>query len=507
MMKGKSQLGAGVILSYLSQALQILTTLFYTPVMLRLLGQSEYGLYQLVYSIVSYLSLMTFGFSSAYIKFYAIAKADKNPNDEVAKINGMFLTVFCCLGLLVFVLGTVLFFNTETVLGSKLTSSELTTGQILMGIMVVNCALQFPLIVFNNYIIANEQFICLQTLNLISIIMNPCMTFPMLLMGFKSVALALVMLFITIFKFSVSIIYCLKKLNIQFRFKGVKLTLFKDVGKFSFFIFLENLVSMINVSLDRFLLGRMVGSVSVAVYAVGGQINTLYTTLSTSISSVFTPRINTMIAAGNRDHELSDLFINVGRIQFSVLYLVLLGFTVFGKRFIALWAGDGYENAFYVAMVLIWPNTIELIQNIAIEIQRAKGLQKYRSLLYTIMAVTNIVISIILITKLQEVGAAIGTGMVWIFGSGLLMNFYYWKKVGLKIKRFWVEILRMSLFGIILLVPGFYFQSYIQSCSLIRYVVLIVAFALVYLTLLLCLGIRKTERKQIFLYANKLLRK
>ena len=47
---------AGVLLSYAGEIIKILVNLVYTPIMLRLLGQSEYGLYQLVYSVVSYLS-------------------------------------------------------------------------------------------------------------------------------------------------------------------------------------------------------------------------------------------------------------------------------------------------------------------------------------------------------------------------------------------------------------------------------------------------------------------
>ena len=43
----------GVVISYLGQLVNILTGLIYTPIMLRLLGQSEYGLYQLVSSVVS----------------------------------------------------------------------------------------------------------------------------------------------------------------------------------------------------------------------------------------------------------------------------------------------------------------------------------------------------------------------------------------------------------------------------------------------------------------------
>ena len=61
--------------------------------MLRLLGQSEYGLYQLVYSVVSYLSLLSLGFSSSYMRFYSRYKVENN-EDEVARLNGMFLLIF-----------------------------------------------------------------------------------------------------------------------------------------------------------------------------------------------------------------------------------------------------------------------------------------------------------------------------------------------------------------------------------------------------------------------------
>ena len=60
-----NQLKAGVALSYASMILGFIIQIFYTPIMLRLLGQSEYGLYNLAASIVSYLGLLSFGFGSA----------------------------------------------------------------------------------------------------------------------------------------------------------------------------------------------------------------------------------------------------------------------------------------------------------------------------------------------------------------------------------------------------------------------------------------------------------
>ena len=51
------RLKAGVVLSYVSLAAGSIISILYTPVMLRLLGQSEYGLYSLASSTAAYLSL------------------------------------------------------------------------------------------------------------------------------------------------------------------------------------------------------------------------------------------------------------------------------------------------------------------------------------------------------------------------------------------------------------------------------------------------------------------
>ena len=71
MEKRVNQLKAGSILAYAQMALSILLQLAYTPVMIRLLGQSEYGLYNTVASTVAILSILNLGFNSSYIRYYA----------------------------------------------------------------------------------------------------------------------------------------------------------------------------------------------------------------------------------------------------------------------------------------------------------------------------------------------------------------------------------------------------------------------------------------------------
>ena len=64
-----NQRKAGVMLSYIQLGLSTLVGILYTPIMLRILGQSEYGLFGTANSLTSCLSLLAFGVTGAYMKF------------------------------------------------------------------------------------------------------------------------------------------------------------------------------------------------------------------------------------------------------------------------------------------------------------------------------------------------------------------------------------------------------------------------------------------------------
>lgn len=436
-----NQKKAGVVLSYISEAIKILTALLYTPIMLRLLGQSEYGLYQLVHSVVSYLGLLSLGFTSAYVRYFSIAKA-KGPEDEVARLNGMFMTIFLVIAGIAALCGGVMVSNIRALFSSGLTDQEYEKARILMVLMVFNLSVSFPNSVFNCIISAHERFLFQRMLTVLQNLMNPFLTLPLLLMGYGSVGMVLVTTAITLAKLTTDVWYVFHKLHARFIFSGFNFTLLKDLWAFTFFIFLNQIIDQINWSVDRFLLGRMIGTSAVAVYGLGAQINTLYVQMSTTISSVFAPQINRMVVQRNDNHELSELFTRVGRIQFILLSLILSGFIFVGHPFMEIWGGSKiYGESYYVVLLLIIPSTIPLIQNLGIEIQRAKNMHRARSVVYFCIALANVLLSIPLIRKYGVVGAPIGTAASIILGNGFFMNWYYATRIGLDIPLFWKNIL------------------------------------------------------------------
>ena len=437
-----NQLKGGVILSYVQMGLGLVISLIYTPIMLRLLGQSEYGLYNISSSVISYLSLLNFGFGSSYVRFYM--KYRKNDDEEgIRSLNGLFMTVFSVLGIIALLAGIVLAFNCRLLFDKGLSDSELGIIKILMIIMSVNMAISFPASVFVSFITAKEKFVFQKLVNMLKTVFSPFVTLLILFLGFRSVGMTLVVTFISIVTDVINVTFCIKKLKMRFSFRHLDKRLLKEIAGFSGFIALNMIVDEINWNVDKFLLGRFRGSVATAIYGVSATLNSYYRSISTAITNVFTPRIHKIANGEDADRGLTEIFTRIGRIQFLLLMLIFTGFLFFGQRFVSFWAGQGYDDSYYIALLLMGPVTLPLIQGLGIEIQRAKNMHKFRSVAYFIMAIANVLISIPLCKAFGGIGCALGTAISVVLSNGLIMNWYYKKKIGLDIWFFWKSILKI----------------------------------------------------------------
>ena len=492
----------GVLLTYVSEAIKILTTLLYTPLMLRLLGDNEYGLYQTVSSTVAYLSLLSLGFGSAYVRYHSRYRV-KDDQDGIARLNGMFMLMFTAMSLICLIAGGVMIGNARVIFGEKLTAAEVEQAKLLMAVLILSMAVTFPNSVFNCYVTAHEKFIFQKLLIVVQNVLNPCLTLPLLMLGYGSVAVVAVSAVLTLVVFVCNLYYCLKKLGMTFAFRGLEFGLLKEMAAFTFFIFLNQIIDQVNWAVDKFLLVRMIGPATVAVYSVGAQINSLYIQMSTAVSSVFIPKVNQIVASSDDNRELTRLMTKVGRIQYVILMLILAGFIFFGKSFIGLWAGAGKEQAYYVALLLMVPVTVSLVQNLGIEIQRAKNKHKARSVVYACLAVGNVGVSIVLIPVWGVAGAAAGTAISLVLGNILFMNWYYHKKLGLDMIAFWKEILALVPATLVVCLFGGVYTWFVKVNGWLMLALSAALFAAVYALAMWLLGLNQYEKQLV----RKMLRK
>lgn len=500
-----NQKRAGVVISYATIAVNMFIQFAYTPIMLRLLGQSEYGVYTLSNSIISYLTLFDMGFAGSYLRFFSAYKVKKD-SESIKKLNGTFAILFSIMSILALLCGIVLALQFDRFFKNSLSFEELKKAKLIMIILSFSLALNLLTNVFSSVITAYERFFRLRLVKLLSTIFSPLIGIPLMLIGYGSVSLAFASLITTVWCFLDYGRYCVKVLNIRFQLRLVSKELVLELGKFSFFIFLNEIISQINWSIDKVLLGYYYGTAVTAIYGVGSQIDSVYRSLSSSISSVFVPQVNRLVAEGDTNNELTILFCKIGRLQWIILAPILLGFIGFGRFFVKIWAGNGYDISYYVALLLIVPVSVPLIQNIGIEIQRAKNKHQFRSIVYFVIAIANICLSVPLCKSYGAIGCAVGTSISLLVGNGLIMNWFYQKKLGLGVTMFWKEILSLSkgmipsatFIAIIILLP--------IEWTILKFICLTILFLVIYLFFVWLWGFNKDEKQLIYCYLKKIKR-
>lgn len=495
-MNAKRNRQLGIILSYISMALSFIIGMVYTPYALRKMGQSDYGNYQYISSLVNYLSLLTCGFGSAYLRFSTPYRRNGD-KEGIESINGLFLTLFMVMGSIALVIGGIMVVNSDFILGGKLTADELATGKILMLILVVNLFLTFPISIFNSYIIAQEKFFFQKLLALISHLLNYGLSVVALALGHKSIGVTLAMLAVSIIVNTTTILFCILRLKMRFRFKLNNMSQVKEVFAFSSFILLSMVIDQINWSVDKFLLGKLCGTAVVSIYTVGATINTHYKSLGDAISNVYVPKVYKVLDRENPDWEATKLMTSIGRAQAIFLLLILSGFTIFGQAFIKLWVGPEYWQSYYVILLLLFPVTIPEIQKIGLEIQKAKNMHKFRSVIFAFIAGANLLISIPLCMKFEAIGAAIGTTITVLIGNGIIMNIYYHKKVNLDMIYFWKQICTLLPAVLTSVAVGVVLNLIIKPQTWLWLVVAIGIYVVVYLAAMLGFGFNKEERNTI----------
>lgn len=203
----------GAILSYVNIIATIVIGLVYTPIMLRLLGQSEYGLYSLMGSLVGYLSVLDMGLGNTIVRYTAKNRADGTTETE-AKLNGLFLFIYSVIGIVALIVGFVLYANIENLFGATLSTGEMHRARIMMLLLIFNIAVSFPLSIFSSIMQAYEQFIFLRVTNILRVLLNPLLVLPFLYWGYGSVMMVVVSTVLNLACLLANLYYCFRYLGV-----------------------------------------------------------------------------------------------------------------------------------------------------------------------------------------------------------------------------------------------------------------------------------------------------
>ena len=493
-----NQIRFGAIIAYINIALNLVVNLFLTPFLISSLGDSDYGVYKIIQSFSSQLSIISFGIATLVTRnvvYYNTLGHEKKEEKE----NFLFMSRFISLILAIIVVcaGAVLYFSIDSLYSSTMTADELVTAKILFVILVANVAITILCDPNNGMVRAHERFVIANGVNTMRIILRAILIIILMNIGVGSIGIVSVDFLLSTVILIVLSIYCRFGLKEKAKFHFWDGTLLKESLGFSFAIFLQAIINQINQNLDNVILGAMVAPTTVTLYSCALTLFSSFTSLVTVIGSMYGPTATKLVAKGADGKQLTEFAIEPSRIQCMIACLALAGFTLFGKNFIDLWLGSGYEDVYAVTLILIIPAMLPLIETVTNNILDAMLKRMVRSIILLGMCAVNIISSIIFIRMFGYIGAAIGTALSYIVGHGILMNIYLYKSVNINIIQLFIGVFKGVLpASIISIVVGIPFTIFLPS-SFVGFVAKVVIFVFVYSIIMYFWGMNNNEKSMV----------
>jgi polysaccharide biosynthesis protein len=426
----------GAILSYIQVVLSVAVSVIYVPVLLRYLGQSEYGLYQIVGSFFSYISVFESCMSTGVLRNYcnALGSQDKEAADVTLS---MAKVIYRVMAALMVVAGVIVLFAFRSFYASSFTASELKESSAILLLLFANMMVTLLGSVYLTILTGHEKFTFLKVLAIIIQVAQPFFVILCVRKIPYAITVSTVIVVFNVLTVLMRYLYVTRKLKIRIVKKKRNRKVIGEIVGLSATILLGCIADQIFWKTDQVILGKLFSTTVVAVYSVGAQIYMMYMQFGTQIASVFYPKVSILYQEENGLQKVSDLFIRVGRATFFVILLVLSGFIIFGREFLLVWVGEGYEAAYWVAIIVMLPFSVDLAQNLGLCILQVKGQYGFRAKIYLLSALLNIITTVLFARRIGITGAALSTGISMFLTSGLIMNWFFQKRVGLNMIKFW----------------------------------------------------------------------
>jgi len=500
-----NQVRAGALVSYITIFFNIASGFIYTPWLINRLGQSDYAIYTLVTSVMTYF-VLDFGMGAAITRFITKYRVNNEP-EKVNNLLGVTTKLYLSIDGIILV-AMIVFYSLIDKIYVNLSATEIVKLENVFIIAGMVALLSFPLLPVNGIFTAYEKLYAQKVFDLLAKVLTITSVVIALLAGG---GLYFVVLFNTAITFLMNLIKFLFirksagiKLNVRHKDKELK----KSIFSFSAWVMVASIADRFFFTFVPSLLGIVSNSAQIAIFGVAVSIENYTCLFSSVFNNLFLPRVTSMVIKNESTEKITDLMIQVGRIQLIIVSTIVTLIISMGKEFITCWVGEQYVNAHIVLIVIMLPTLVHFCQAIGTEMLFATNNVKYRALVYICGSVISVITTLLLGGKLGAIGAAIGIGAGLLLSHVVLMNVIYHKKLKLNIPRYFKECqLKMIIPMIISGVIGYVIMIIYPVDNIIFFIVKAGVWAIFHAVILWFTFLNKYEKDLILGLVKKVIRR
>ncbi|MDL2318945.1 oligosaccharide flippase family protein [Eubacteriales bacterium OttesenSCG-928-A19] len=489
----------GVVYSYLCTFLQIVVSLFIPSFLIRILGKTDYGIYQMAQSFAGNLLVFNFGIATIMSRNLVKYRYQKNEKGILqTTFNGILSAgLTSCLTIII---GGILALLITPAYQKTLTSPEI--GIVFKLYFIFMCSntvyvwQRWATGISTGY----ERFGFTNGLNILVQLLRVCLLIVLVAVTRSVFAVAVVEICANASHFLIEYIYCRKRLSVPIVCKKEhfdKFT-FREFYTFGVAALLQSITRQVNISMPKIVVGMYMTAADVSLYSVVTTLTTAYITITKLIGSVYLPDATRLAVSSAPPTAYRKMMWLPMLLQATISFAILFGFAVLGKPFLRLWMGDGFEAMWFAVMTVFLPLSIANLATLPDIVLDAKLKKLSRSITLIFTTIINITLSIFLVQKYGTMGAAIGSASAYLLGNIILMGIVYKRIIGVNVLSLYSKLaLKIFPCGILAAAGAYALQSMLHDhiSLLVLLIICVVVFMLIYAMCIWYIALTSEEKQ------------
>lgn len=349
----KKKIKLNALSGYLNLFLNSFIMLLISPLLVKFLGNVDFGIWKSIQKILSITSVADGRSTQALKSFISNLEGDNDVNKKKRLIGSALKVSFFFMPLTVIIIAGVIYFLPTFI--NDIPADYISIVRITGFVLALNIILTPILSIPDSILVGTNNIYKLTNIQTLTTLLMNAMFVLFSYLGYGILGLGIVSTFILLLN-GVLIYFICKKTIPWF---GIKKPDKKDISvffKFSFWVFIWMFVERLMLSTEIFLIGYLLSPIDVTIYSFSSYVVQLVLPIALLTSSAFVPTIGKFI--GNND------FVNVINITKKLknslkIISIIFGVSIvlFNHLFIKIWVGEFYYlgdfNNFLMVIIMV----------------------------------------------------------------------------------------------------------------------------------------------------------
>ncbi|WP_084201395.1 oligosaccharide flippase family protein [Geobacter pickeringii] len=389
----------------LTMVVKVVCSFIMTPVIVKALGNYDYGLWEIVFALVGYMGLLDIGMRPAVVRYVAKYEAvgDKK------SINELFSTAIT-FSLLIGIFGCLILVVWGVINPNILSENNKESVKYLYFLVIIGCQLfvQFPGLIAECVHAGYQRYNLYNNITIINTLIGNSIVYVLLKNGHGLVTLALGNAIGVTVKYLIYLILLLtdKYGGIRWKARYISIPMLKKLLNFGGKSFVTALSTTAISNSSSLIIGIYCNPAMIPFYSIPKRLISYLNDMSNTITNVFMPTFSQLYAL--RDvNAMRRMYLASTKYIIGVTYPLIIGISILGNPFLKIWMGQVYAEKSQKVLILLAIGNIFYLMNPLLS-QLLTGINKIRFLIITrgVTAVMVIVLSLIFVRNFSYEGVA-----------------------------------------------------------------------------------------------------